>query len=170
MKTILSVLTVLALLCVCTACGNTAAPSDNTDTTTTTAATTAATTAPTAAPVDYTAFCGLYKTDSDVNEPSYNVQILNADNTARSADVVVSYYGKNGSPIYETDTVTVTFDENNTATFAWVDSWSNKGEGTLKLDPADTSSVQVMMTVTEEAEVNRATLSTHGDYMALTRR
>jgi len=64
----------------------------------------------------------------------------------------------------------VTFDENNTATFAWVDSWSNKGEGTLKLDPADTSSVQVMMTVTEEAEVNRATLSTHGDYMALTRR
>ncbi len=169
MKKALSVLIVLALLCVCTACGNTAAPSDSTDTTTTTAATTT-TTASTEATVDYTAFCGLYKTDSDVNEPSYNVQILNADNTARSADVVVSYYGKNGSPIYETDTVTVTFDENNTATFAWEDSWSNKGEGTLKLDPADTSSIQVMMTVTEEAEVNRATLSTHGDYMALTRR
>lgn len=119
---------------------------------------------------DYTVFCGKYSDTETVEGPCYTVNIISVDNETKTIGLTVSFVGRNSSPVYETDEITATIEDDHTASFEWKDSWGNLGEGTLVLDPNDPSTVQVMMTVTEEAEVNRASLSTKGEYMTLTRR
>lgn len=160
MKQCLALLIAAIMLFVLTACGENAQP---TDTTTTTVGTTEV-------PVDYTAFVARYSDTDTVDGPCYTVNITAADTASKTVEFVVSYVGPNSSPVYNTETISATVADDHTVAFEWADSWSNKGEGTLVLNPADTSSIQVMMTVTEEADVNRATLSTNGEYRTLTRR
>lgn len=164
MKKLFAILLAAALLCTCTACGGANQP-DDTQTTTT-----AATTQPTAAPVDYSAFAAKYSDTDTVEGPCYTVNITAVDTAAKTIEFTVSYLGANSSPIYDTDAIQATIADDHTVTFDWKDSWQNEGNGTLKLNPDDTSTVQILMNVTTEAEVNRATLSTHDEYKTLTRR
>ena len=125
---------------------------------------------PVAEPVDYTAFCGHYSDTETVEGPCYTVSILIADNETKEIEIQISYVGPHSSPVYTTEPIKASIAEDHTVEFAWTDSWSNEGNGTLVLDPDDLSEVQLMMTVTKEAEVNRATLSTHDEHKILTRR
>ena len=121
-------------------------------------------------PVDYTAFCGHYSDTETVEGPCYTVSILGVDNETGEIELSISYVGVNSSPVYTTDPIRASIESDHTVAFDWKDSWKNQGVGTLILDPGDPSSVQLMMTVTEEAEFNRATLSTREQYKTLTRR
>lgn len=167
----------MLMLCSLTACGaDSEQPVDSTATTTTqdVAATTTTesttTTQPTQAPVDYAVFCGRYSDTDTVEGPCYTVNITRVDNATKEIELSIGFVGKNSSPIYNTEVIIATVTEDHTVNFEWKDSWSNKGDGTLVLNPDDSSTVQLMMTVTEEAEVNRATLSTNGQYKTLNRR
>lgn len=125
---------------------------------------------PIASPVDYTVFCGNYSDAETVEGPCYTVSILSVDNETGEIELSISYVGNHSSPVYTTDAIRASIESDHTVTFEWKDSWKNQGVGTLILNPGDPSSVQLMMTVTEEAEVNRATLSTREQYKTLTRR
>ncbi len=160
MKKQLVLLITVILMFTLAACGEAVQP-DNTETTTT---------APTEAPDGFAAFCGRYANTDAPEGPCYSIHISAADTASKTIEFTVSYVGPHSSPVYNTETISAVVADDHTVAFTWEDSWSNKGEGTLILNPEDTSSIQVMMTVTEEADVNRATLSTYGDYMALTRR
>ena len=123
-----------------------------------------------ATPTDYTVFCGRY-TDTETDEgPCYTVNIISVDNETKTIELQISYVGINSSPVYETEPICATLASDHTASFAWKDSWKNQGTGILALHPDDPSQVQLMMTVTEEAEVNRATLATNDAYKTLMRR
>ena len=121
-------------------------------------------------PVDYTAFCGHYSDTETVEGPCYTVSILSVDNETKEIEIQISYVGPHSSPVYTTELIEVFIADDHTVQFEWTDSWSNEGTGTLVLDPDDPSVVQLTMTVTKEAEVNRATLSTHGESRTLNRR
>lgn len=120
--------------------------------------------------VDYAVFCGHYSDTDTVEGPCYTVSILSVDNASRTIEISISYAGINSSPIYVTDSIFAPIADDHTVSFEWTDSWSNEGIGTLILNLADPSEIQVMVTVTQEAEVNRATLSTHDQYKTLFRR
>lgn len=174
---LLSVLLLVSLLAGCAAAPaeTTASTTEQTETppeTTQAVETTAAieTTAAVVPAVDYTVFCGKYSDTETVEGPCYTVNIISVDNEAKTVVLTVSFIGRNASPVYETDEITATIEDNHTAAFEWKDSWSNQGTGSLVLDPDDPQTVQIMMTVTEEAEVNRGTLSTKGEYKTLNRR
>lgn len=128
------------------------------------------TTAETESPADYTVFCGNYSDTETVEGPCYTVSIISADNEAGEMEFSISFIGPNSSPVYSTDVICGTVTSDHTVEFEWEDSWENRGVGTLIVDPSDPATVQLMMTVTEEAEVNRATLSTKEQYKTLTRR
>lgn len=120
--------------------------------------------------IDYTVFVGNYS-DTDTPEgPCYTVSITSVDNAAGTMELAVFYVGFNASPVYETMPVQAEIQEDHTVHFEWTDSWGNAGNGILVLNPADSASVSLLMTVTQESEANRATLSTHEEYKALTRR
>ena len=125
---------------------------------------------PAAEPVDYAAFCGHYSDTKTVEGPCYTVSILSADNEDKTIEIQVSYVGLHSSPVYTTEPIEASIADDHTVQFDWSDSWSNEGTGTLILNPDDLSAVQLTMTVTKEAEVNRATLSTHGESRTLNRR
>lgn len=125
---------------------------------------------PAAVPVDYAMFCGNYSDTETVEGPCYTVSIISVDNAARTIEISVSYVGINSSPVYTTEPIHTSIADDHTVQFEWTDSWTNQGIGTLVLDPDNPSVVQLMMTVTKEAEVNRATLSTHDQYKTLLRR
>jgi len=120
--------------------------------------------------IDYSVFCGNYSDTETVEGPCYTVSIMSADNEAQSIEIIISYVGRNTSPVYNTEPISVRVENGNRAEFEWEDSWGNRGVGTLMLNPDDTSAVRLLMTVTEESEVNRATLSTHERYKTLARR
>jgi len=121
-------------------------------------------------PVDYTAFCGNYSDTETVEGPCYTVSILSADNDAKTIEIQISYVGLHSSPLYTTEPIEAAVADDHTVQFDWIDSWSNEGNGTLVLNPDDPSAVKLTMTVTKEAELNRATLSTHGESRTLNRR
>lgn len=121
-------------------------------------------------PVDYTTFCGNYSDTETVEGPCYTVSIVSVNNETKEIELSVSYVGVNSSPVYATDPIHASIADDNTVDFEWKDSWSNKGTGTLVLNPEDPSTVEILMTVTEEAEVNRASLSTGDQYVTLNRR
>lgn len=125
---------------------------------------------PESEPIDYTVFCGNYSDTETVEGPCYTVSILSVDQNSKEMELTISYVGVRSSPVYSTQTIRAAISEDHTVEFEWTDSWKNHGTGTLILDPEDASTVQLKMTVTEEAEVNRATLSTHGQVKTLTRR
>jgi len=121
-------------------------------------------------PVDYTLFLGRYS-DTDTPEgPCYTVHISAADNATGEISFDISYVGINSSPLYSTDTIHAVVKEDLTAAFDWTDSWGNSGTGTLVLHADDPATVEIMVTVVEEAEVNRGTLSTQEQYRSLTKR
>ena len=128
------------------------------------------TTAETLPPIDYTVFCGDYSDTETVEGPCYTVRIISVDNETKAIELEISFVGRNSSPIYVAEQICSTVTSDHTAQFEWKDSWENRGVGTLILNPDDPSTVQLLMTVTEEAEVNRATLSTHDEYKTFTRR
>ena len=130
----------------------------------------AETTAETLPPIDYTVFCGNYSDTETVEGPCYTVRIISVDNETKAIELEISFVGRNSSPIYVAEQICSTVTSDHTVQFEWKDSWENRGVGTLILNPDDPSTVQLMMTVTEEAEVNRATLSTHDEYKTFTRR
>jgi len=121
-------------------------------------------------PIDYTVFCGNYSDTETVEGPCYTVSILSVDPNSGAIEFTISYIGTHSSPIYSTEPIHASVLEDGTVQFEWTDSWKNQGNGTLMLNSEDESTVQLKMTVTEEAEVNRATLSTHGQVKTLTRR
>lgn len=165
MKKVLAVLMVMVLLCALAACGGeTKQPAD------TTAPSTAETEQPMASPIDYTVFCGNYSDTETVEGPCYTVSIINVDNATKEIEISISYVGVNSSPLYTAESIHGTIASDHTVQFEWKDSWNNQGVGTLVLNPDDPSTVQLMMMVTEEAEVNRATLSTNGQYKTFIRR
>ncbi len=174
--------TVLCLLAGCgaapgdgtTGAAQTTPPPETTQPAETTAATETTqpseTTEATEAPVDYGVFCGRFSNTDTVEGPCYTVNITGVDNETKTVELTVCFVGRNASPIYETDPISAHIADDHTARFEWLDSWGNRGEGTLVLDPVDPQTVRVLMNVTEEAEVNRGTLSTRGEYMTLNRR
>lgn len=134
------------------------------------ATSTAATEQPMTSTADYSVFCGNYSDTKTVEGPCYTVSILSVDNAAREIEILISRVGVNSSPLYTTESISASIASDHTVQFEWKDSWSNQGTGTLVLDPDDPSAVQLMMTVTEEAEFNRATLSTNDQYKTFLRR
>ena len=128
------------------------------------------TTAETLPPIDYTVFCGNYSDTETVEGPCYTVSIISVDNESKAIELAISFVGRNSSPVYAAEQIYSTIESDHTAQFEWEDSWENRGVGTLVLNPDDPSAVQLMMTVTEEAEVNRATLSTRDEYKTFVRR
>ncbi len=115
---------------------------------------------------DYSAFCGTY---CDPEYKNYSVTINTIDNNTKSIEFTINYIGYNLSPIYDSNIIHATITDDNIVHFTWSDSWLNKGTGVMILDRNDTSSIQINVIVTEEADVNRATLSTFGKYKTLTR-
>ena len=109
--------------------------------------------------------------DPNRDTTAYLVEIT--DITISSVTFRVSYLGVNGSPYYETNLITakVTLLEDPgyagiTETFSWEDSWGNKGIGTLQLgglNYIEGVHILLSMTVTQEAEFNRASLATNGN-------
>jgi len=125
---------------------------------------------PTASPIDYAVFCGHYSDTETVEGPCYTVSIISVDNATKAIEISLSYVGINASPVYTTESIHTSVASDHTAQFEWEDSWANQGVGTLVLNPDDPSAVQLMMAVTKEAEVNRATLSTNDQYKTFMRR
>jgi len=165
MKKSLVILVATALFCSLTACGGEIDPPA-----TPTTPSAVETEQQTASPIDYTAFYGNYSDTDTVEGPCYTVSILHADNETKAIEISISYVGIKSSPLYVTEPIHASIASDHTVQFEWTDSWQNQGIGTLVLNPDDPSMVQLMMTVTEEAEVNRATLSTHDQHKTLLRR
>ena len=94
--------------------------------------------------------------------PCYSFVLESVDAKTQKATFSVNYIGRNASPIYTTDYVTATVDDNGKATFSWEDNWENKGVGEFTLCDGDKLCVKIKMTVTKLAESNRATLGTEG--------
>jgi hypothetical protein len=65
---------------------------------------------------------------------------------------VMEYYGINGSPIYQTNTITATLKNNKVSKFKWKDSWGNSGTGSLKFSA---KKVTVTMKTLKFAQFNR---------------
>lgn len=111
---------------------------------------------------DFSKFCGEYlEGDADMG-PCYSFVLKSVDAKTQKATFSVNYIGRNVSPIYTTDYVTATVDNNGKATFSWEDNWENKGVGEFTLCDGDKLCVKIKMTVTKLAESNRATLGTEG--------
>ena len=165
MKKSLVILVATALFCSLTACGSEIDPSANGMDTSA-----AESQQPSASAIDYTAFCGNYSDTDTVEGPCYTVSILHADNETKAIEISISYVGIKSSPLYVTEPIHASIASDHTVQFEWTDSWQNQGIGTLVLNPDEPSMVQLMMTVTEEAEVNRATLSTHDQHKTVLRR
>lgn len=165
MKKTIAFLTVTVLLCSLAACASQTDPPVDT-----TAISAVESEQPPASLADYAVFCGNYSDTETVEGPCYTVSILRVDNATRAIEISISYVGIHSSPVYTTETIYASITSDHTVQFEWKDSWSNQGIGTLVLNPDDPSAVRLMMTVTEEAPVNRATLSTHDQYKILLRR
>jgi uncharacterized secreted protein with C-terminal beta-propeller domain len=100
---------------------------------------------------------GIYK---KVYTPSASFQVYMKPSTslvvtkikAKKISFVVEYYGINGSPIYQTNTITATLKNNKVSKFKWKDSWGNSGTGSLKFSG---KKVTVAMKTLQYAQFNR---------------
>ncbi len=72
--------------------------------------------------------------------------------TKKKVSFVVEHYGINGSPLYQTNTITAPLKKNKVAKFKWEDSWGNKGTGSLFFSK---NKVQVKMKVKKSSKFNR---------------
>ena len=119
---------------------------------------------------DYSKFIARFS-DTDTPEgPCYTVNIENINNETKEIEFTVSFVGVKSSPVYSTDKIKAVIADDNTASFNWTDSWKNEGTGVIKINLDDSSKIEILMTITNEAEVNRATLSTKDEYRVLTKR
>lgn len=93
--------------------------------------------------------------------PSYGVVI----NRIKKGKIrfQISKCGLNGSPLYDTYIINARL-KNNKAVFTWEDSWSNQGNGVLKLGKGY---VKLKMNQTVMAKWNRSTLDTAGKFIKM---
>ena len=154
MKKILVCLLTLALLFSFTACASISAKENSSEIT----------------KADFSKFIARFS-DTDTPEgPCYTVNIENINNETKEIEFTVSFVGVKSSPVYSTDKIKAVIADDNTASFNWTDSWKNEGTGVIKINLDDSSKIEILMTITNEAEVNRATLSTKDEYRVLTKR
>lgn len=66
---------------------------------------------------------------------------------------VLEHYGLNGSPLYQTNTITATLKNNKVSKFKWKDSWRNSGTGSIKFTGKKAT---ITMKTKKEAAVNRS--------------
>lgn len=101
---------------------------------------------------------GLYSKEYSVSTSGYQVTanpsncFIVAGISGNKIKFVVEHYGVNGSPIYTTNTITATIKNNKVSRFNWVDSWGNRGYGSLSFGK---SRVTVKMKTTHSASSNR---------------
>ncbi len=106
-------------------------------------------------------FVGSWSDNNNENGHTYWVAILSISDN--SAQISIGYIGFNLSPIYEVSPLNVQLN-NGEGDFVWEDSWFNKGTGHLRLiKDANGDKVGITMKVTEESDVNRASLETNGE-------
>lgn len=72
--------------------------------------------------------------------------------TKKKVSFVIEHYGINGSPLYQTETITAPLKKNRTTKFKWEDSWGNKGTGSLRFSK---NTVQVNMKYKKASKFNR---------------
>ena len=111
---------------------------------------------------DFSVYCGDYTEMTIPSEPAYGFRFYSYDNATGMAKFEVWRIGYNYSPYYFTGDIYAYVGDDGTANFAWTDSWSNKGVGSFKLCGESTRYVELVMTVTEQSNDNRSTLSTNG--------
>ena len=112
--------------------------------------------------VDLSKYCGSYYDGNTENGPCYVFNLIIVDKNTNVATFEIYYVGPNLSPLYETETMTTRLDSNGSARFSWTDSWGNEGIGTFTVRLEVSCWIDLEMTVTKEAETNRATLATDG--------
>lgn len=94
---------------------------------------------------------GMYSNFTSVSKASDDVAVVKAGNG--KIMFVVEHYGRNGSPIYQTNTITASYDNNKVSSFTWKDSWENSGTGKLKFGK---NKVTVYMKVIKKSDfINR---------------
>lgn len=76
----------------------------------------------------------------------------------------VSFLGRNYSPIYDTGEIRAKI-KGRKAYFTWIDSWDNKGKGTITF--VKRHKILLNMKKTKTAEGNRASLATDGNKVYL---
>lgn len=112
--------------------------------------------------VDFSKYCGSYFDGNAENGPCYVFDLISVDKNTNVATFDIYYVGPNLSPLYETEIMTAKLDNNGSASFSWTDSWGNEGVGTFTVRAEVTYWIELEMTVTKEADTNRATLATKG--------
>lgn len=100
-----------------------------------------------------------FEVDSD---PMYCVTVNKIKN--KKITFQISYFGINGSPIYQTKVITAKLNKDNRVSFKWEDTWENSGVGKMKLC---NGYVKLKMTVTQSAANNRYTLATGNKYIKI---
>lgn len=93
---------------------------------------------------------GVYSTFTSESKSSDDVVVVSAANGR--IKFVVEHYGVYGSPIYQTNTITATYNNNKVSKFSWTDSWGNSGTGKLVFGK---KKVTVYMTVKKQSSSNR---------------
>ncbi|MBO5065880.1 MAG: hypothetical protein J6D06_07195 [Clostridia bacterium] len=90
----------------------------------------------------------------------YGVVVKNHD--GNNVTFGVFYLGRNASPFYETDLITVTLDKNHSASFDWDDSRGNSGTGTITfgMTEYDQPCATLTMNQTHTSDSNRYSLAT----------
>ncbi len=93
---------------------------------------------------------GMYSNFTSENKSSESVVIVSAANG--KIKFVVEHNGVYGSPIYQTNTITATYNNNKVSKFSWTDSWGNSGTGKLVFGK---KKVTVYMNVKNQSSLNR---------------
>lgn len=104
--------------------------------------------------------------DSPYYDPQYGPAygIVVSENNGDTVTFSVYYIGRNASPFYETDEITVTLDKNHSASFNWDDSWGNSGTGKITFSMTEHSEpcATLIMEQTVTSDFNRYSLGTNG--------
>lgn len=93
---------------------------------------------------------GVYSNFTSQSKASDDVVIVKAANG--KIKFVVEHYGGYGSPIYQTNTITATYNNNKVSSFSWKDSWGNSGTGKLVFGK---KKVTVYIKTKKKASLNR---------------
>lgn len=101
---------------------------------------------------------GVYKKTYSVSGSFANARIKPADAlivtkvSGKKITFAVEHYGINGSPLYQTNTITAKIKKNKVSKFKWEDSWGNSGVGSLKFS---NKSVKLTMKTKKQSSFNR---------------
>ena len=101
---------------------------------------------------------GVYKKTYSVSGSFANARIKPADALivtkvfGKKITFVLEHYGVNGSPLYQTNTITASVRKNKVSKFKWEDNWGNSGVGSLKFS---NKSVKITMKTKKQSSFNR---------------